>query len=344
MKRMLVGFCGASSAVVEMAVDSEALLLLSEGNTGRDLFMLANPVDPNQFVTGSATGILKLWNRASTGNKVVQRHVLDEAITYLRWNHDGSALVVTTIPAAEADNTAKPTGSVLFVSTADNKMTVVNRLGLNNSGPLTALSFSQDGQTLAVASSCATIYIYDREEPGKYNPVGRVFLPSIQHGIDFSTDGRFLRTFSQVEYLTDPKGQDLPASAPAEIHFIDLQAAGQAEGVVGRELTSEEMLKMMMNSTPWCTTSSCFTPELKGLVDAANEEGAIITSLSLSSDSRMVATGYNNGAVRVHKYVSLCRCLSEPFVDCLFTFFTFLFFYCYVGTPVLTLLIPLLTV
>jgi len=301
MMRMLVGFSGASTAIVEMAVDSESLMLLSEGNTGMDLFMLANPADPNQFVTGSTTGLLKLWNRSSTGNKVVQRHVLDEPITVLRWTQDGSALVVATVPEQGAEDTSKQTGAVLFVSTADDKLTVVNRVGVNNSGPLTAVAFSADGGVMTVATSCATIYVYDREEANKYRHVGRIFLPSIQHGLDFSKDGRFLRTFSQVEYLTDNKGQDLPASAPAEIHFVDLQASGQSEGVVGRELTSEEMLKAMMGSTPWLTTSSCFTPELKGLVDAANEEGTIISSMSISSDSKMVATGYNNGAVRVHK-------------------------------------------
>ena len=56
-----------------------------------------------------------------------------------------------------------------------------------------------------------------------------------------------------------------------------------------------------MNSTAWTSTSSAYTTETKGLVDAAVRDGLVMTSIEVSKDRRYVVTGYHTGVVKLHK-------------------------------------------
>lgn len=318
MSRMLLCFNSTSTVAVEVTVDSSDAIMLTEGNVGCSHLIASNPSCTTQFVTATNTGLLKLWDSTDVTG-ALQRHMLDENITAIAFRNDGKLLAVCTYRnpnppnldiddpnVSEGDNHTSgvnTSSNILFLTLIDGKFNVVNKLTNAGSGYLTSIRFSPDNSVLIAASSSSSFYVYNQNEGGTkistptYRYVGRMYAPSVQNGFDFSNDNRFLRSFSEVEHDVCT-GEVL---APTDIHFYDLQATVQEDESCGRELVNPEMLEMMMNSTAWTTTSSAYTTETKGLVDAAARDGLVLTSIDVSKDLRHVVTGYHTGVVKLHK-------------------------------------------
>ena len=292
--------------------------MLTEGNVGAFQLIAADPSSTTQFVTASNTGLLKLWDRGDVTG-AIERHMLDENITAIGFSNDGKLLAICTYRnpnapvldiddpnVSEGDNHTSgvnTSSNILFLSLADGKIKVVNKLTNAGSGYLTSIRFSPDNSVLVASSSASSIYVYHRNTGGTkislptYRYIGRMYTPSIQNGFDFSNDNRFIRCFSDVEHDVCT-GEVI---SPTDIHFYDMQASTQGDDNCGRELVNPEMLEMMMNSTAWTSTSSAYTTETKGLVDAAVRDGLVMTSIEVSKDMRYVVTGYHTGVVKLHK-------------------------------------------
>ncbi|CAM9122646.1 unnamed protein product [Ascophyllum nodosum] len=271
---------------------------LVQGHFGNGVRGLAvHPENPEYFATAGADCTIRVWSRLD--RKMVKMCVLDTPAQCIDYNPDGSTLAVglggglTTDWGEWLDNEAKQghsigakdgnssynrTGPSSARNRKDGAWTLLREKDLtmihearDSNMPISAVRWSPDGQTLAVASEDSFVYLYNG---GNFIPKAKCVghKGPVAH-VDFSCDGQFLQCDSK-------KG--------GELLFFDSERGDQ-------------MPPTSMKDTQWETQSCVLGWPLQGawghLVD-----GCMLTAAARANNGEQLALADGFGRVRLLRY------------------------------------------
>lgn len=278
-KRLLL--TTSSSLILEVSVDSGAVLLVTEGHVSTSYVALAaHPKDTRILVTGGYDGWLKCWDiRCPAALEVMH---LGEGISALTFQENGNIIAVAlqeTIYIME------------FNVLAATKFNIIHKLTKIGKGKIPILHYSPDQSILAVGSVDGSIYILDVEN--KYNKLTQLkgHSRSIE-GVDFSVNGKFIRSFSR-----DPNNESLIRTV---FHFVEKGS------LATYEMVNDPTELATIASLDWMTVSSPAAPEGIGIRETSNqqnasEQGVIVKNTAISKDKKLLAVGYSDGNVRLFR-------------------------------------------
>eukprot|EP00752_Nemacystus_decipiens_P004400 g4020.t2 len=257
---------------------------LVQGHYGHGVRGLAvHPTNPDQFASAGADRTVRIWNRADL--KMVKMCVLDTPAQCICYNPEGTMLAVGLGGGLVSDcgewgiqgesqehrlprETNKKDGA--WVALREKDLTVVHE-ARDSKKPVSAIRWSPDGGTLAVASEDSFVYLYNCGDyiakakcAGHNGPVTH---------LDFSCDGQYLQCDSQ-------KG--------GELLFFDAERGDQ-------------MTPANLRDTEWETQSCVFGWPLQGawgpLVD-----GCVLTAAARANNGEQLAIADGFGRVRLLRY------------------------------------------
>lgn len=278
-KRLLLTL--SNSLILEVSVDSGAVLLVTEGHiSGSFVALASHPKDTRILVTGGYDGWLKCWDiRCQAALEVMY---INEPINYIVFHKEGNILAIAL----------KDTILILeFNILSSIKFNIIYKLNKICSEKITMLRYSPNHSVLAAGSSDNYIYLFDVNN--KYSKLTQLkgHSKSIE-GFDFSSNGKYLRSFS--------RSSDDETRVHTIFHYMEIGSLETYEQVTDiNDLT-------IVSTVDWVSISSASTPEGRGIKETENQlnasqQNVIAKNIVISNDGKLLAVGYSDGNVRLFR-------------------------------------------
>jgi WD40 repeat protein len=243
---------------------------------------LAFSPDGNTLAVGNVDGTVSFWN-LNSGTTEASLDAGSDMVTALAFSTEG-----TFLATASADS------RVLLWDVAGHRLRTSWE---GHHGPATALVFSPDGRHVASGSEDPTVRLWAVD--GQHPPVTLQGHTDITLALAFSPDSRMLASSSLGDY---------------RIRLWDVE-------------TGKSRKSLIANATPGAATITClaFTPD--GTLMSGNEHGTVsfwnlathrqktrlnahqgwVKSFALSADGKTLATGGNDGFVKIWNMADLLK-------------------------------------
>lgn len=284
-RRMLVTL--ESSYVLELAMDSGAVLLVTEAHSlGKLSAVAAHPTDSRFVVSCGADGLLRLWNVVTRRPIAVEN--LENAATSMAFRKDGETLAISTI-AADGQS-----GSIFILAfsttgNASRYVSIVDKVHNVGTAKISCLRYSPDEKMLLASSLDGKLYAFSVDKGYKVRAILAAHKGPC-HSFDFSESGKFLRSFGKlrsentaemyIHDLTKPIEAGIGSSAPSFAMVKDEKAL--------RELVSETWETM----SPGC-------PEARGARQVELHSGVGVTDMAKFGN--ICAAGYSDGTAKLFR-------------------------------------------
>jgi WD40 repeat protein len=280
-KRLLLTL--SSSLILEVSVDSKAVLLVTEGHmSGSFVALAAHPKETRILITGGYDGWVKCWDIRSPAAMEVM-HV-GEPITSLLLLEDGHTLIVAL------------TDTLLildFSVQAASKFTVLHKLAKLTKSVISIVRSAPDQSVLVVGSTDGSIVVLDPDNKYAVAHTLKGHAKAIE-GMDFSLNGKYLRSFSRAS--------ENESSIETVFHLMEKGSRATYEMI----FEPEDLVEVA--AMEWVTVSSPAAPEGRGTLETVNqmkasEQGVVFKNAAVSRDRKLMAVGYSDGLVRLFRYL-----------------------------------------
>jgi WD40 repeat protein len=279
-KRLLLTL--SSSLILEVSVDSKAVLLVTEGHmSGSFVALAAHPKETRILITGGYDGWLKCWDiRSPAALEVMQ---VGEPITSVLILEDGQTLVVAL------------TDTLLileFSVHSATKFKILHKLAKVTKSVITVVRSPPDQSVLVVGSADGSLVVLDPDNKYAVAHTLRGHNKAIE-GMDFSLpSGKYLRSFSRAS--------DNESTIQTVFHVMEKGSRATYEVVTD----TNDLLELSRQD--WVTVSSPAAPEGRGTLETVNqmkasEQGVVVKHAAISRDRKLLAVGYSDGLVRLFR-------------------------------------------
>ena len=270
-KRLLITV--SNSLMLEMSIDSGAVMLVSEGHMSvGNVALASHPTVPHVIVTGGFDGFLKLWD---TRNCVpVETINMGEPISSIAFKDSGDSFVLSMnemVAEVELDYSASVKMRV--------KCKSQSKIG---KGKLSVLRFHSRENVLVAGSRDGNVYVLDSENKYAILSTLKGHVHAID-GIDISVSGKYMRTFAR-----DESGVGINSK------FYQVEKGG---GGLTCDECSENLYSELKNVV-WCTVSSPAAPQARGTIVGDSN----ICSMATDSEKGLLAVSYSDGNIKLFKY------------------------------------------
>jgi len=315
-QRLLVAL--NTNSIYEVAIDSRNSFVVAEGELQvTTTAYCAHPTESHTFITGVSTGLVKVWNLASSAREVTGVLNLEKkpplalsfindttlAVAVDRSDTGGKSgavfLVELKAPAA-----VPVTGGRQLAGSNSRELKIIKKIHNIGKGVVTDIKSSPDGKTLACCSGDGSVYFFDPARD--YAPAGQAICHQSVSvvSMDWSTCGGFIRAF----------GPTTKNDQVMKLSFFSYEF-GAEEPVTG--LKEDVDLDPIKRTVSWASASSPAAFEAAGChpasypgVGVAKGEPSVATDLptvtSITVDARRIvkylAAGYTDGSVKLFKF------------------------------------------
>jgi WD40 repeat protein len=291
LQRLLITL--SSSLVIEVATNSGAASIISEGCGSQITAMCPHTGEANTILTASADGMIRCWNVSDSGAKVpgvlgaLPSVNTATALQFIK----ADCFAVGTTESADP----KSPGVVMIVEISPTyEMTVVHQLSNVGKGKITFIKMSKvDAKGVikcAVGSEDGSVYVYEMTAP-TYNFLGSFAVDSslsVPFGLDFSKAGRYMRVFygplKKAKYFIFQKEEEVAGGAAVAVEVA------KPEWVV--------------SNIVFASVSFPTAPEAKSVLQMSAGRAPVSMStcpVTPSSDVSMMAVTYSDGHIGLVK-------------------------------------------
>lgn len=278
VSKILVG--ALSSETYEIATETGSIMLFSEGHFQDELWAcVAHPKDPDVFATAGDDFTIRIWS--VNIQRILRKAKLDGPVRALAWSPDGKRIVAGM--GGTVSGRRHPKDGVFLILNSET-LDIVHE-GRDSRHWIRCVKYSPDGAKIAIGSMDHKIYLYDAHTT-------ELLYKCTKHNsyvthMDFSADSSVIQSdAADFEHL---------------YHSVK-------DG-------SHIRLPSQLKDTCWATWSCIYGwpvqgcwPALSG--DKGRDNKINVTSTNATQDLRCVATGDENGDIRLHRYPSLPQNMS----------------------------------
>jgi WD40 repeat protein len=325
-RRLLVTL--STGVVLEFARDSGSVVLVADGGMTSVRAIAAHPSESNLLATISEDRLLRLWNvfpSTFQPPRILSELLVPHSATALAWitdvllavainggDTDGNSGAIVLIDVSSPDTAAaaplSENGAQFGKHLMERPLQVSSKLNNVGKGPIHMLRCSLPAPgvdmgpvQLAACSEDGAVYIYEFGSGGMIHFSGSIIVSPAQrypiHGADFSSDNRYLRTFSRtVDGLT-----------AIDVRFWDFQA-DELRGdkkAIALEITKPEKMADVLGQQ-WASVSSPACAEAEWTMRKGKNENSIplyfgSSPLEPAASRALLAVGYSDGNVTVYR-------------------------------------------
>jgi microtubule-associated protein-like 6 len=312
-RRLLISL--SAGLLVEYSVDSGSVLLLSEGTMSPTVCTSSHPTEANTLITGHDDNTIRVWDTSKPRlglTSILRLPHTPAAISF----KDSNTLVIATIGC----DTNAESNSLLLVSLSESipiasndetsmlpqvdktafsrVFSIVAKVHNVGKGAVTALRVSSDSSKIAVCTSDGYLSLYkmnSSDEPPellskKYKCISLVhqnepILPVV--GVDFSVDGKYIRTFGPSSGISN--------SVLFNIFDINPEERSNENDESFAQLVTDSSELQRLTTLQWSSVSSPAASEAVGSM----RPDANITSFS--NNDTTLAVSYSDNISRVYR-------------------------------------------